>query len=315
MSNLFRNSNPGALTREQAVELEVKRLAERRRQKRHAEELAAQGRGEDTEIAHLAPGEFVVPEALQTPEFMAALRHAAADRGISLEMLRVGSTGNQINPNTGTPEFGLLSGFGDWFSRTFGAGTANAAPASTSAPANSSSEVAMPDQVPMEEIVVSGSLITDDPSTNRMIEGLHPSLRYDAARFINAVKDRHGRQLRIPDGSGHRTFEEQDALYAKGRTTSGDPVTPLRGGESYHNYGLGFDVAPLNSDGRTPNYKIDLAPFAPIAKEHGLEWGGNFKSHYDPLHYQRTYGYSADQLRQMMEQDGRYPAVPGQRKR
>ena len=89
----------------------------------------------------------------------------------------------------------------------------------------------------------------------------------------------------------------------------------MRGGESYHNYGLGFDVAPLNPDGKSANYKIDLAPFEPVAKEHGFEWGGNFKSHYDPLHYQRTYGYDADQLRRMMEQSGKYPTVPGQRKR
>jgi hypothetical protein len=43
MTNLFRNTSPGALTMAQAIELEKKRLAERRRQKRQAEELAAQG--------------------------------------------------------------------------------------------------------------------------------------------------------------------------------------------------------------------------------------------------------------------------------
>ncbi len=102
MTHLFRNSSPGALTRAQAVALEKKRLAERRRQ---ARELAAQGRGDDTEVAHVAKGEFVVPEALQTPELLAALRLAAADQGIPLEMLRIGSAKNRINPNTGAPEF------------------------------------------------------------------------------------------------------------------------------------------------------------------------------------------------------------------
>ncbi len=105
MTNLFRNSSPGALTREQAVTLEKKRLAERRRQ---ARELAARGRGEDTEIAHVALGELVVPQALQTPELLAALRLAAADQGIPVEMLRIGSAKNQINPNTGAPEFGAF---------------------------------------------------------------------------------------------------------------------------------------------------------------------------------------------------------------
>lgn len=41
---------------------------------------------------------------------------------------------------------------------------------------------------------------------------------------------------------GLRTWEEQDALYAKGRTTPaiGEPyiVTMAKGGQSYHNFGL-----------------------------------------------------------------------------
>jgi hypothetical protein len=105
MAELFRNSSPGALTREQAVALLKKRAAERRRQMQQAQELAAQGRGEDTEIAHVARGEFVVPEALQTSEFMATLERAAAAHNIPLERLRVGNNRNSINPGTGLPEF------------------------------------------------------------------------------------------------------------------------------------------------------------------------------------------------------------------
>lgn len=102
MSIRFHNDSPGALTLEQARTLEIKRQKERRRQ---AEELAAQGRGEDTEIAHVARGEIVVPEALQTPEFLAAVRHGAKAAGIPFERLRVGSAGNSINPKTGVAEF------------------------------------------------------------------------------------------------------------------------------------------------------------------------------------------------------------------
>jgi hypothetical protein len=102
MSKLFRNDSPGAKTLEQARADEIKRQRELRRQ---AAELAAQGRGEDTEIAHVALGEIVVPEALQTPEFMAALERAAETEGISIDRLRVGGRRNRINPNTGAPEF------------------------------------------------------------------------------------------------------------------------------------------------------------------------------------------------------------------
>ena len=105
MTNLFRNSSPGALTREQAVELLKKRFAKREHQKRQAEKLAAQGRGGDTEIAHVTPGEIVLPDALQTPAVLDAIRQAAVDANIPLERLRVGSALNSINPQTGQPEF------------------------------------------------------------------------------------------------------------------------------------------------------------------------------------------------------------------
>ena len=104
MTKLFRNDSPGALTREQAVELEKKRMKERKRQ---AQALAAQGRGGDTEIAHVALGELVIPELLQTPELIDALRRAAAESGIPFDRLRVGSRRNSINPETGAAEFGI----------------------------------------------------------------------------------------------------------------------------------------------------------------------------------------------------------------
>lgn len=102
MSERFRNDSPGALTLEQARALEIKRNKERRRQ---AEELAAQGRGEDTEIAHVARGELVVPEILQNAEVLAAVRYAAKAQGIPFDRLRVGNRRNSINPKTGMPEF------------------------------------------------------------------------------------------------------------------------------------------------------------------------------------------------------------------
>lgn len=67
--------------------------------------LALQGRNGDMEIAHVAPGEVVIPKALQTGEVMDALSGAASHHGIDTERLRVGARGNSINPETGAPEF------------------------------------------------------------------------------------------------------------------------------------------------------------------------------------------------------------------
>ena len=310
-----------------------------------AEQVAAEGRGNDSEVAHVTPGEMVLPRAFQTPEVLAALVKVAAAHGVPLERFRVGDARNRVNPTTGAPEFifddtwhgalqlpsisnalanagnpmlsgnpwsGLTSGFDRWASMPINIDCTGAGLAGGSIPAGT--EPYRYEGPPTEEVVVQRSLLTDDPSSNNVIGGLHPSLRYDAARFIKAVKDQTGQQLHVPFGEGFRTFQEQNERYAQGRTKPGQPVTPLRGGESYHNYGLGFDVAPLGADGKTPDWKIDLAPFAPIAKELGFEWGGNF-SKQDRPHFERSYGYTAEQLRQMVEPGARFPTITGQRNR
>ena len=100
------NASPGALTLRQAFALEKERTATAAR--RQARELAAQGRGEDTEVAHVALGELVIPRALQSPEVLDALQRAAAAHNIPLEMLSVGSFMNSVNPKTGAPEFGIM---------------------------------------------------------------------------------------------------------------------------------------------------------------------------------------------------------------
>lgn len=43
---------------------------------------------------------------------------------------------------------------------------------------------------------------------------------------------------------GYRSIEEQNALYAQGRTAPGKRVTNAKGGQSAHNFGMAIDVAP-----------------------------------------------------------------------
>ena len=65
-------------------------------------------------LAHLTPGEIILPEFLQTPELLSLLRQAAAANNIPFDSLRIGSRKNRINPNAGLPEFeGSYDGFTD----------------------------------------------------------------------------------------------------------------------------------------------------------------------------------------------------------
>jgi hypothetical protein len=86
-----------------------------------------------------------------------------------------------------------------------------------------------------------------------------------------------------------RTHDEQDALYAKGRTEPGDIVTNARGGQSAHNWGLAFDAVP-RVDGK-PAWKEPVSgalwqSYGHCAKVAGLEWGGDWQSFKDAPHCQ-----------------------------
>ncbi|MEQ8510753.1 MAG: hypothetical protein RIB43_17255 [Rhodospirillaceae bacterium] len=69
--------------------------------------LALQGRGGDTELAHLTPGEMIVPPQLQTPEVVRALQQAAHNAGIDMRRYTAGSPASSVNPETGLEEYSL----------------------------------------------------------------------------------------------------------------------------------------------------------------------------------------------------------------
>ena len=95
-----------------------------------------------------------------------------------------------------------------------------------------------------------------------------------------------------------RTIEEQDALYAKGRTAPGNIVTRAKGGSSLHNYGVAFDFAPM-VEGR-PNWKrLDLFDRVGVIGEGlGLEWGGRWVKFKDRPHFQLRLGYRLKDFQQ-----------------
>lgn len=71
---------------------------------------------------------------------------------------------------------------------------------------------------------------------------IHPALRRSLADLAEALAEREMKAL-ITDG--FRSFAEQDALFARGRTKPGPIVTNARGGLSNHNYGLAVDLYPV----------------------------------------------------------------------
>ncbi|MGV3612278.1 MAG: glycosyl hydrolase 108 family protein [Fluviicola sp.] len=138
---------------------------------------------------------------------------------------------------------------------------------------------------------------TWDSHTDKRILELHPDIRTTVADYINLMDTKHGMKLRVT-ANPYRTFEEQDELYAQGRTKPGKKVTNARAGESYHNYGLAIDVVEIKPYfGYDKGY--DQKRWSLIGKEGkamGFEWGGDFTTLVDKPHLQMTFGYTEGQL-------------------
>lgn len=140
-----------------------------------------------------------------------------------------------------------------------------------------------------------------DERSRKQIDTLHPAARPWAEAHLQAIRDSG---LLPPDVearivSGNRTWEEQDALYAKGRTAPGSVVTKARGGQSNHNFGIAWDLG-LFKDGDYLEDSPLYAKIGPVGESIGLEWGGRWKSIVDTPHYQVKTGLSTGQLRALV---------------
>jgi len=109
------------------------------------------------------------------------------------------------------------------------------------------------------------------------------------AKVAAMVAEEHGCEYIMI--TGNRTWAEQDALYAIGRTKPGQKVTNARGGYSNHNFGIAGDFGVFQGkvylDESNPKLadKVHRA-CAEHAEACGLEWGGHWESFQDMPHYE-----------------------------
>jgi peptidoglycan L-alanyl-D-glutamate endopeptidase CwlK len=110
---------------------------------------------------------------------------------------------------------------------------------------------------------------------SKSLNDLHPYVKYLYEQFLDKCK---AEKLNPTLTSTLRTLQEQADIYAQGRTKPGKIISYAKAGNSYHNYGLAFDVS-------FPNY-ADYAKAAVIGKALGLRWGGDFKEFADLPHFE-----------------------------
>lgn len=126
------------------------------------------------------------------------------------------------------------------------------------------------------------------------LKGIHPNL---VAVLTKAIATSPV-DFTLTDGL--RTTAQQQALYAKGRTTAGSKVTNADGVKNKSNhqaksdgYGYAIDLYPYyNGSVQVNDDKTIINKIAPhikkVAKEMGIniEWGGDWKSFKDYPHFE-----------------------------
>lgn len=144
---------------------------------------------------------------------------------------------------------------------------------------------------------------TFDPRTERCIASLQADAQQAARRSLKAIRAT-GVDARII--SGTRTYPEQSALYAQGRSKPGRIVTNAKAGSSWHNFGLAWDIGIFKNGAYVANDDGPYRAVAPAAKVPGIEWGGDWTTFKDYPHYQfGTNGQGVSSGRARFESGGR----------
>lgn len=145
-------------------------------------------------------------------------------------------------------------------------------------------------------------------TNEQYIQQLHPRIQAAAACAIHDANNRLTGRAKVQITFAYRSIEEQNHLYAQGRTAPGQIVTNAKGGQSYHNFRVAFDVALL-IDGKTLSWdtakdwdgdkQSDWMEVVSACKANGFAWGGDWRTFKDMPHFEMTFGYHWSQLAQM----------------
>lgn len=161
-----------------------------------------------------------------------------------------------------------------------------------------------------------------DAISEARVKKLHPKIRDEVKSLIEKAEQGFPINMAIRIVQGLRTIQEQNNLYALGRTKvnpdgktktrpKGNTVTKATGGKSFHNYGLAVDFAILHDKDENGQYEelswdtaldfdidgvIDWHEVVKIFGAAGYEWGGDWRTFKDLPHIQKTFGYTWQQL-------------------
>ena len=123
-------------------------------------------------------------------------------------------------------------------------------------------------------------------TANRDIKSLQTIAQQAASLFLETCKSRG---INIFVTEYHRSQERQNYLYEQGRSRPGNIVTWTR--SSNHTSGYAWDIA-CNPPNDLYDFSI-IAKAGAVAKELGIEWGGNWPDTRDTPHFQINKNWKA----------------------
>lgn len=143
-------------------------------------------------------------------------------------------------------------------------------------------------------------------SIKNMGSGIHPVVK---ETVVEVIKRAYKEGIYAQVSMGHRTMEQQAALFGQGRNSYvykgkqyGNPskpkVTNALPGQSMHNFGLAIDYFLVSKDGNTALWTVNAQwrRVAQIAKSLGFAWGGDWKGFVDYPHLDMMGGLTLAQL-------------------
>lgn len=152
-----------------------------------------------------------------------------------------------------------------------------------------------------------------DLITISRISEAHPKIRKQLLQQYKEANNLLGKGARLRFAYVYRSNSLQDRLF-----NQKPKVTNAKGGQSIHNYGLAFDIVILYDNEGDGNFeeaswsqirdfdKDSIADWKEVTnyfKSKGWEWGGDWKSFKDAPHFQMDFGFTWQQLKQLVDEE------------
>jgi peptidoglycan L-alanyl-D-glutamate endopeptidase CwlK len=121
--------------------------------------------------------------------------------------------------------------------------------------------------------------------SSQRLELVHPELKRRVTAMA-AILDKENIPIQVCQGL--RTWSEQDALYAQGRTHPGKIVTNAKGGQSAHNFGYAVDLVPEEIEPGQPDWNIEHPAWKrmlEVGAQCGLAEGALWRTFPDNPHF------------------------------